>query len=208
MTDFKRMDDRRQARKRARMAGIAAQASKLAYSNAFDEFYDLLDPLEPDKFWAIIAPFRIEIINYLSAGVEHAAWEIFRKVLRNKSAYSVEDLIQFSKTYYGIKATTSEALYEGRMDKGGDGLDDLIDSLPLAGREVHEKAAKGFYGTIEALEEAVLEAVIGEEKLMKFICHGENYIAMKLKEAAQKAFRSQSMHLLRDDAIDECIEAA
>jgi hypothetical protein len=74
------------------------------------------------------------------------------------------------------------------QDRGDDAYGDLLDALPLAGREVIHEALASEYDNQEQFDAAVFVGCDGSKQLAKLILHGENYVAMALADAAQESF--------------------
>lgn len=180
---------------------LALQVEKLriTYSEEFPKQARKLELLTDDEFWKLCRIFRDFVVRYRfgygrTNGVKDAAWEFFRKVIVDGA--EVEDefwlRMRFAARYGEVCGRASEALWDV-IERGNDGFGDLLDSLPLAGREVHEKACEGFYGNESALAEAVQAAGPpirkSTDEFTRFILFGENYHGLMLHEAAEKAFR-------------------
>lgn len=181
---------------------IAYRASLANYAKAFRRhFHDSVTVLTDDRFWALQPVFRSEVCKFRfnygrSNGVEQAARELFRKPLAgdfdDSPTYTLDEAVQFAKTWPSIQNRLYRPLFDVVQDRGDDAYGDLLDSLPLAGREVVEKAIAGDFANERQFESAVLEGCAGDETLAKFILHGENYAAMALADAARDAFAADA----------------
>jgi hypothetical protein len=177
---------------------IAYRASLANYAKAFRRhFQESVTVLADDRFWTLQGVFRTEVCKFRfncggSNGVEQAAQELFRKPLAgdfdDNPTYMLEEAIQFAKTWPSIHNRLYRPLFDVVQDRGDDAYGDLLDALPLAGREVVEKAVGGGLANEQQFEAAVLEGCAADERLATFILHGENYVAMSLADAARDAF--------------------
>ncbi|MDP6717947.1 MAG: hypothetical protein QGF59_04820, partial [Pirellulaceae bacterium] len=129
-------------------------------------------------------------------GVEQAAGEFFRKPLANDfgkaPTYSLEEAISFAKSWQGWRGRLYEPLFDVVEDRGDDAYGDLLDALPLAGRDLVGKAQAGEFGNQQQFDAAVLEGYGGNDQLAKLILHGENYVAMSLCDGAQEYFAAKA----------------
>ena len=106
-----------------------------------------------------------------------------------------ELMARFHNRYETVKATLSKVMWEMKgLSRSDDSYGDLIDSLPLAGREIIDRIVTEDIATYKQLEKA-----LADHPLKDFILHGENYVEMKLEEALEKAFLS----VARDAEFDE-----
>ena len=153
--------------------------------------------LAQSKFWRMIDALRAEVINFRfglkrSNGIEHACEEFMRKALVGRADYTLDEAIRFARTY-------EQAVERLRARYGGgcDSRNDLLDAMPLCG-----KACLSFTPNAEISElQMQIEAVFHDAtfaraadvmKLTRLICEGENYIAMRICEAAKQVWLADS----------------
>jgi rubrerythrin len=130
--------------------------------------------------------------------------------------------MRFAKTYERKAASLYKPLFEVAEGRGDDSYGDLLDNLPLIGREAYEKALNGYFGNEEALKDAAREgfkdAVTASlrcswskteptkeeitkrvERLVSHIFSGENYNRTALNEKGREVFKQEMSPL-------ECID--
>lgn len=158
-------------------------------------------PCDDETGWKILDAFRHEVGYYYfdlrryDVGIEHAAWELFRKCLTGECNHTIGEILQFVEWYGVLTSRISKAFRDLSLDRGDDSFGDLTDSLPLAGRKIVERCLatdprsgkpkrEGF---LEAKE--LYEAIKSDlsEDWYKLICEGENYVEMALSDSAKKA---------------------
>jgi hypothetical protein len=171
--------------------------AKSAFNRAYSCFWHTEVLACPDDMgWKLLEVFRGQVQQYRlnlkrrEAGIKQAAWEIFRQELVGGTNHRFEDLAEFVKWYRALTNRVGNAighLYEFHVDSFGD----LVDSYPLAGRELVERALasdpdsgrprrEGFLDARE-VENAVLEKI--GLQWYKLICGGENYVTRALERA-------------------------
>ena len=150
--------------------------------------------------WKLLDIFRATVETYRfklkrrEQGIKQAAWEIFRLELVGKADYTFHDLVGFVKWYGVLKSKISRAighLYEYH----GDSFADLIDSYPLAGRELVGRALATCPASSRPrregyLDEAEVAGAVQQRlgsRWHNLICHGENYVARALELACYRA---------------------
>ena len=136
--------------------------------------------LDDDKFWMAIDILKEEIQKYINRGerpfsaVEKGAQEFARKCITDNadSIAKFFSFISFVKTY----REKSDAIYKPCFDNitgcSDDGYGDFCDRLPLAGKELYEKALAG-------------ELKGDASKIARFHDMSECYIGMKLEEGME-----------------------
>lgn len=182
-----------------RQAAITHLESQAHYHDAFrDYFANQVTRLPIDRFWELQRVFRHDVCRYRfgydrTNGVEQAARELFRKPYANDFTsygetvpeYSVEEAVQFAKTWSELKSRLYARLFDVVDGRGDDAYGDLLDALPLAGREVVRKSVDGEFASNELFEQAVAEACQECQGLAELILHGENYCYSHLHDAAR-----------------------
>ena len=179
----------------------ARNEANKAYKTAVSAEMRSLKPMDPEEFWETLACLASNLkagktsvdsamhnfmcnAVYQSYGTcppcfdelsKHFAWELACRFLRK---------------YEEVKATLSKKMHDMKgLDRGDDGYGDLMDSLPLAGRDIVDAIMSDDIANYKQLEKALGE-VHEKHSLKKFILDGENYITMKLEEALVKAYLS------------------
>ena len=172
---------------KVRQAAITYVQSQSTYHDAFrDYFANQVDRLTPDRFWELQRVFRHDVCRYRfgydrSNGVEQAARELFRKPFANDFSgcgeavpeYSIDEAVQFAKTWSELKRQLYAPLFDVIDGKGDDAFGDLLDALPLAGRDVVRKSIDGEFSSNEAFEQAVVDACTGCQGLAELILRGD-----------------------------------
>ena len=185
----------------AREAAAVFRAAQENYHAAFrDYFANEIISLPNERFWQLQQVFVREVLTYrfgygLTNGVAQACREFFRKPWANDfgkhASYTLEEAIRFAKSWQGWRGRLYQPLFNVVEDRGDDAYGDLLDALPLAGRDLVGKALAREFGNQRQFEAVVQDGCAGNEKLAKLILHGENYVAMALAEAAQEYFAAQ-----------------
>ena len=186
-----------------------------AYEQAFHTFLRAVPPLAPEYFWRMMAAFvllvRREVVEGRENPAQRAADEFLRQCVVGDLDYGVEAGVHFaiSWRYYRAKASASGDKAPFHWNRGDDGYGDLMDAVPLLGREFNERLERAeFRSLIEfsdaALDECVLLAEVlaiepsKKQRVVKrlhdLILHGENYFAMNLEDEAQKRLVCVARH--------------
>jgi len=177
---------------------IAHRTANEQYNTAFRGYFaNQVTELPEDRFWELQAVFQRDVCTFRfgykrTNGVDQAAREFFRKPLADDFGkapiYSLEEAISFAKSWQGWRGRLYQPLFDVVEDRGDDAYGDLLDALPLAGRDLVCKALAREFGNQSQFDASVLEGCSGNEQLAKLILHGENYVAMSLADAAQEYF--------------------
>ena len=184
--------------------------AKSSFNKAYMTYWHKLKPVSDEKGWKILATFTEQIKKFVfqykrgDVGVENASWEIFRLVLVGQANYTFEDAYGFVKWYEQLKQKIGKGIGD-LYDYHGDGFSDLIDSYPLAGKALVERAIATGDGAKPKrdgfLDESEVSTAVQEAHgydWHKFICNGENYVESTLEKAAYKAFLQE---VLTDDSV-------
>lgn len=132
-------------------------------------------PLDEDRFWPALDHLNKEITYQLrnKRPLKSGVHEFVRSIrCEGLPGYTFEDIPAFIATYSKLKDELYRPLFAIVKDRGDDAYGDLLDSLPLLGRECIEKlrANPGYF-------------LVYEEELVeshKWIFRGENYIESTL----------------------------
>jgi hypothetical protein len=181
----------------------AFRTAEQHYHVAFRDFFaNEVTTLPNDRFWQIQGAFVREVVTYRFAyvrsnGVEQAARELFRKPLGDDfdgrdggaaTRYSMHEAIRFARTWRELIRRLYRPLFEVIEGRGDDAYGDLLDALPLAGREVVQKSLDYAYSSHRRFERAVRDAFEDQPQMAVLILHGESYVAMSLYEAGRDYF--------------------
>jgi hypothetical protein len=151
-----------------------------------------------DRFWKLLDHFR-ELVRYNldrkhGEPIAGAAREFFRLALVTEltlevDGYLMEDALQWFQGYKSLKNKLGMALAD-LCEFHCDSFGDLVDSMPLGGRELCERALKtapqcrdGFLN-----EEEVSEAIRALPEPWCKIVSDEIYVASTLEEKAQESW--------------------
>lgn len=166
----------------------AARDAENQYESQFNVWADSVTPLAPEHFWPEVAKLR-EIWAESDYDAERAADEYLRQAKcesEDRFAAAVHFAVSYGKYVHQLhKACVN--IYSG-WERGDDSYSDLMDSLPMAGQDVHGKVISGEYFDddeveIDDLEEAVKQTVgLG---CANKILHGEHYMASSLEAKAR-----------------------
>ena len=176
--------------------------TKSAFNRAYVRFWnEHVKACTDDVGWKLLDVLRRNVEQYYfkygrrDRGIEDAAWELFRLELVGEADYGQEDSRGFVKWYRAIKGRIDQSISH-MFDFQGDSFGDLVDSYPLAGRELVERALASNPKSDRPRREGFLDE--GElrggvlEKLgppwHKLICEGENYVAAALEKACYKCY--------------------
>jgi hypothetical protein len=170
-----------------------------------------IEPLEDGRFWDLLKHYRSEVIQYVmlyGRDTESAADEFFRKSTFGSMRgvdWNFDEAMAFIAAYEIKVKSLYQPLFDIVEGRGDDGYGDLLDSLPLAGRETYEKCLTRKFFDNEEFEDFVkhsAQTIITKHcssgfqldtnkvviKFQKHILNGENYNRMKLREQAEKFF--------------------
>jgi hypothetical protein len=163
-----------------------------AYSDAFRKNKWTLKPLDAEMFWVIVDSLRDNLVSGLAAGrrVESEVHNLMCTYVHGSYSRSKidgwpeeklprwENMVRFLVKYEEMKATLSKKMYDMKgLERGDDGYGDLMDSMPLAGREVVDGIMNDDIANYKQLEKA-----LADHPLKDFILCGENYVEMALEE--------------------------
>jgi hypothetical protein len=189
----------------------ARRESNKAYEVAFRKEIRSLTPMKLEEFWEVI-PFlatRVVSDNDVDSAMHNLMCNLVYQSY-GKCPPSFDDLsslvawelvVRFLNKYEEVKSTLHKKCNDLRgLERGDDGYGDLMDSLPLAGKDIVEGLINDDIATYKQLEEAF--TLKNDQPLKKFILDGENYITMKLEEALQSAYLSNIVALEGEEEED------
>jgi len=157
-----------------------------------------------DRFWQLLDQFRTLVRCNLDRKegqpIADAAREFFRLALVAKppleaDQYLMEEALQWFQGYKALTHQLDNALAD-LYDFQGDSFGDLIDSMPLGGRALCERALKTSSPCREGFlsEEEVSEAIKALPEPWKKLVSDEIYVASTLQEKAQEYLISWMQH--------------
>lgn len=175
--------------------------ARASFNRAYRRWLDGVEPCTDESGWKVLEVLRVKVAAFCftfgryEQGVKSATWEIFRLQLIDRADYGFEDLIGFVKWYRMLRNRIEEAI--GHLyDFHGDSFGDLIDSYPLAGQELVERALATHPKSDRPRREGYLDdrevanAVLDKRgpEWHKLICQGPNYIVNGLETAVRKYY--------------------
>jgi hypothetical protein len=181
----------------------AFREARQNYELSFAEhFAGRQSSLSQDRFWQLQVVFTKQVCQFRfgyerTNGVEQAASEFFRistqSLHNSKVEYTYEEAVSFVASWKRVVRDLYVPLYEVVTDRSDDAYSDLLDALPLVGRDVVDQLLSRRFHTNTEFEEAVTKSCQqqGYERLADLILHGENYVAMSLYETARHSFLYQ-----------------
>jgi diadenosine tetraphosphate (Ap4A) HIT family hydrolase len=171
-----------------------------------------------DRFWKLLDHFR-ELVNCnleRKAGepIDSAAREFFRLALVTEpplaaGEYLMEEALQWLQSYETLTRQLDKAL-ANLYEFHGDSFGDLIDSMPLGGRALCERALKTSSRCREGFlnEQEVIEAIKTLPEPWRKLVGKEGYVAFSLQEKAQEYLiswmRHNAMTHEHGEQIDSC----
>lgn len=152
---------------------------------------------DKNQFWRIIDDLRNLVVQFrrIDGAVRLACEELVRKTfVETNKDYGPDDLPCFIYTYGRLKGSLDRALAGVYGERRGDNFNNLIDSLPLAGRTACLRLLGG-----EAQSPTDIDEVVkGEsETLSDLIRFSDNYVEQNLENAYSDKL---CVMLTRDDA--------
>ncbi len=171
-----------------------------------------------ERFWKLLDHFR-ELVKYFldrkrGEPIASAAWEFFRLALVTEpplegDEYLMEEALQWFQGYKALKNKLGRALSD-LYDYHGDSFGDLVDSMPLAGRQFCEQALKtaprcreGFLSEVE-----VSQAIKALSQPWQQLVGDEIYVVSTLEEKAHEGLvswiRSHMITPEQNEQIETC----
>lgn len=181
-------------RQNAVMAASNLQFAREDYQTGFRKWMSTMDKLPAPRFWELCKLYSALAISRLNT--ESGADEFFRLALVGSSegATSFEEAIRFALTYSIVVNNITRYFDKSNKGviwgRGDDSFGDVMDNLPLVGKEFYQTAKRSRFQNISEVEAEVSKAVQGNPKYMKFIMYGENYNRTNLEEKAAEFFIS------------------
>jgi hypothetical protein len=173
------------------------------YDKSFRAYFaNEVTSLPDDRFWQLQSVFVGEVASFRfgygrTNGVEQAARELFRKPLasdfngrgnRDVPRYSMHEAIQFAKSWRELTRRLYQPLFDVIEDRSDDAYGDLLDALPLAGRDVVQKLLGREFANQDQFEQTVRDACKECPQMAELTLRGENYVGMSLMDAAREYF--------------------
>jgi hypothetical protein len=195
-------------RSEAEKAAVKHTLAEREYESVFYSWLNTLEKLSPNRFWQLLEHYRRLVFTATRYDTELAADEFFRLALVKAAdpvQYSLDEACRFAITY---EITVSRLTrYFDRSNKGiefgrtDDSYHDLMDSLPLAGRNFYRTAKAGGFHTLKQVEACIKTNVV--PSLVKRILNGENYNVTFLREKAAEFFTSSDAVVKKIRQIDD-----
>jgi len=192
----------------AKETALLFNKAKDDYHQSFQRLLKSIKPLDNNRFWELLKHYRSEVVQYVlmyKRCTEDAASEFFRKTtfgtMRATCTWNFDEALAFVVAYELKSKELYQPLFDIVEGRGDDGYGDLLDSLPLAGRETFDKCMGRKFFDNEEFEDFVKHALSHGDtpvvvQLQQHVLHGENYNRMHLQEQAQKFF---ALKVLNDD---------
>jgi hypothetical protein len=175
-------------------------AANEAYEAAFRAHMHTFKPLDTETFWVVLDSLKDNLVSGLKAGrkVESEVHNLMCTFVHG--SYRVapikdwpedkmgrwENMVRFLRCYELVSHNLSIKMDRmPGLERGDDGYGDLMDSLPLAGREIVRAITEDEIANYKQLEKALVE-----HPLKKFVLGGENYVRMALEEKLKEQFPS------------------
>jgi diadenosine tetraphosphate (Ap4A) HIT family hydrolase len=170
-----------------------------------------------DRFWQLLEHLRELIKGNLERGagevILHAAREFFRQAYVTEPPlepheYLMEEALQWMQAYESLTRKLDLALAD-LYEFHGDSFGDLIDSLPLGGRELCERALKTSARSRDGFldEQEVSEAIKALPPPWSHLVAHENYVNSCLREKAHEYLIAWMRRKLMDHEQSEQIES-
>jgi hypothetical protein len=184
-------------------------------------FWRFLRGVQPmplnDRFWTLLEHFRelikVNLQRRRGEPIADAAREFFRLALVTKpplggDEYMMEEALQWFQGYKGLKHRLGKALAD-LYDFHGDSFGDLIDSMPLGGQALCERALKTAPRCRDGFltEKEVREAIKALAPPWNTLVGDEIYVASTLEEKAQEFLVSWIQHTVMTGEHGEQIES-
>jgi hypothetical protein len=151
------------------------------FDDAWKKYFHALPLLKPKRFWAILEVLLAEIKGRMwRNGVEEACGELMRRALNRNATYTLDEAVLFARTYGGHVSHLCNKRFGRLFEYAGDSLNDLMDSLPLVGREVLTWRVR----SPQELHTRVTTHFKDDPDVARLI-YGENYIGMNLANQAR-----------------------
>jgi hypothetical protein len=185
-------------------------------------FWQFMHGVQPmplrDRFWMLLDHFRELVTCNLDRKrgepIADAAHEFFRLGFVTKpplqgDEYLMEEALQWFQGYKALKRELGKALTD-LYDFHGDSFGDLIDSMPLGGRALCERALKTASRCREGFlnQEEVCDAIKGLAQPWRKLVSEELYVASTLEEKAQEFLifwmRHNAMTHEHGEQIESC----
>ncbi len=187
--------------------------AKSAFNRAYCRFWQVdVNPCSDETGWKLLEVFRGKVekfrfkLSRSERSIELAAWEIFRQQLVGQADYGFKDVVEFVKWYGALKKQIAVAIEE-LFEFHSDSFSDLVDSHPLAGRELVDRALASHPHSDRPRRDGYLdEREVREAVLQKLgkqwhnvICECPNYVESALQSACHRSY----LHRILTDQDDQ-----
>jgi hypothetical protein len=161
--------------------GVQLTDADECFNNAWEKYFRALPLLKPERFWQMLELFLAEIKSRMwHNGVEEACREFMRQAVSRNATYTLDEAVLFARTYGGHVSHLCNKRFGRLFEYAGDSLNDLMDSLPLVGREVLTWRVR----SPQELHTRVTTHFKDDPDVARLI-YGENYIGMNLANQAR-----------------------
>jgi hypothetical protein len=176
--------------------------AKSAFNLAYCRFWQAeVVPCRDEIGWNLLGGLQKQVEEYCfrlkrgEVAIKQAAWEIFRLELVGEAEYSWGEAAGFVKWFQMLKRKIHHGIRH-LYDFHGDSFADLVDSFPLAGRDLVDRALASHPKSQRPRREGYLAQDEIEnsvrEKLgldwHRLICEGENYVEAALERACRRSY--------------------
>jgi hypothetical protein len=184
------------------------QEAQAACEEAFRKVYNDAPLMEPDHFWELMDLVRKEIRGYRfglgrTNGVKQGAEEVGRKIWTDQVpkglTCTAEEYVSFAKTYSELARKFYDPLFHVAEGYGDDSYGDLLDTLPLLGRDFSKRILDGEWkkGDHKKFMAAIAEVVENQwvwkddtqnrgPAMVRFFQHSEEYVRGAVQDAAKQ----------------------
>ncbi len=184
--------------------------AKKAYKAAFEAYKTAAPELSAARFWELVEAFRKLIAQCLRGrdrgAAKQAAQEFTRRAWVGMEPFAPDSLAEvaaFARRYAALSdelGAAFDAVQERlELERSDDAYSDLLDALPLAGKNVCERVLKKKFATNAEFEKAVRAATLANGPAIgRFILEGENYIDHCLDKALRHYLECRVRDALRE----------
>lgn len=123
----------------------SARSATNQYNISFDDFVDSLASLDDDQFWKWVDRLKEYLPSKKQDHLNGMLSPFFRFVLdyKEESATSFNEVLRFSKTYKEKVSSVRKVCEKTIQGCSSDTFYDLMDTFPLLGKEMYDKAMDG-----------------------------------------------------------------
>jgi len=173
--------------------------AEIDFQKEFEKLWNDVSLLEADQFWTFVAVLTGKVQRYrfrYGRRMRDATDELFRSAWCNELEWDYSpyapttvDCVSFAKTYSGLTRKLYDPLFDVVKGYSDDAYGDLLDTLPLLGREFVAAILAGTWDNHNEFFKAMGHIVQKDWKFDgadQFFLHGEEYVSMSLRDSAEK----------------------